>query len=511
MLIPPYSNLTDAVMVHAAERPHSVALIEGTQSLTYGELGALLVRATTFLSRSGVLPGQRTGIAMTNGIDHTIILLALLRMGAEPVELPAEAGAPSVLQVARKFGIRIVLTDPDLKLAAATGGHAAVIEVRIDLDWRAEIAALPADAGAASGLDTLTLITLTGGSTGIPAGAVITHRQWLERIALRQQVLRHFQKGLDQPPPVLIAASPRYTYFLCCMLVQFCDGGALVLLPEYARGIDLLRAVACYRDALCFVTANICRFFLHSSRPGKMLLPNLRLLEFAGQPLSAEEKRVLTTRVTPNFADSFGTGSAGFITTIIGPELLRKPGSVGLPQPGIEIEIVDTNGANLSHGTVGRLRCRGPGFASGMCPEDSATPSPECFRDGWYYTGDLGSLDEDGYLFLHGRIADVVRREGVEVFANDIEMALVAHPSVRDVAVIGRPSQRLGEEIVAFVVSNGPQQHDDLARHCRAALPSDRWPDHVFYIDALPRNAGGKVERLRLRALADARLAQTRP
>jgi acyl-coenzyme A synthetase/AMP-(fatty) acid ligase len=108
---------------------------------------------------------------------------------------------------------------------------------------------------------------------------------------------------------------------------------------------------------------------------------------------------------------------------------------------------------------------------------------------------------------LKGRASDVVRRSGVEIFAGDIEAALLAHPSVRDAAVIGRPSPRVGEEIIAFVVPRGAPQHADLAGHCRAALSAERWPDHVLYIDRLPRNAGGKIERPRLRALADARLA----
>jgi acyl-coenzyme A synthetase/AMP-(fatty) acid ligase len=116
-------------------------------------------------------------------------------------------------------------------------------------------------------------------------------------------------------------------------------------------------------------------------------------------------------------------------------------------------------------------------------------------------------LDGDGYLVLKGRAGDVVRRQGVEIFSGEIEATLLAHPTVRDAAVISSPSAKLGEALVAFVVSGAEPRHEELARHCRMNLPSDRWPDHVFYIDALPRNAAGKIERPRLRALAEARLA----
>ncbi|MFZ3310109.1 MAG: class I adenylate-forming enzyme family protein [Xanthobacteraceae bacterium] len=518
----PEANLTDAVMVHAAARPHAVALVEGPQSLTYGDLGALLVRATTYLRRCGVAPGERTGIAMMNGIDHIIVLLALMRMGAVPVELPAESGTPSVLQVAHKYRIGIVLTDPDLNLDPAGpggggpadgtgGGDAALTQVRINLDWRTEIAALPPDAGAAAGLDTLNLITLTGGSTGIPTGVVNTHRQLLRRVDVWVEGLRPFTHGLDGPPLVLLTAPARYAYFFFGLLAYLCTGGTLVLMPEFARGIDLLRAIAAYPDAFCFVTANICRFFLAAATPGKLLLPRLRLLEWSGQPLMPEEKRAVTQRVTPHVGENYGSAGAGRISNLQREEFAHKAHTVGRPLPGMEVQIVDPAGIPVGRGEVGRLRCRAASLASGPCPEDAATTGPEYFRDGWYYPGDLCSQDDDGYLILKGRGADVVRRQGVDVFTADIEAALMAHPSVRDAAVIGRPSQKRGEEIVAFLVPSGAPQHEDIANHCRAALAPDRWPDHVFYIDVLPRNAAGKVERPRLRILADARLAQNRP
>jgi acyl-coenzyme A synthetase/AMP-(fatty) acid ligase len=498
----PISNVVDAVMQHVAAQPEVPALIEGSYTLTYGELGVMIRRTVTFLRRAGIVPGGRVGIAMANGIDNAVLLLALLRIGAVPVKLPAETGVTPILVTANKYSVRIVISDPDLDLAEAPG----MVQIRIGITWRDELLDLPEDTVSASGLDDLSVLELTGGSTGIPVGVVTTHRQLLRRREVWIQAMQPFSQDLDGPPLVLLAAPARYSYFFTGLVVYLCSGGTLVLMPEYARGIDLLRAVASYRGAFCFATANICRFFLAASSAGKLLLPHLRVLEWSGQPLSAEEKRALLTQVTPNLAENYGAAGAGRISDIQREEFVRKPGTVGRPVPGMEIEIVDDAGIPVSPGAFGRLRCRAESMAKGPCPEDAATAGPEYFRDGWYYPGDLCSQDEDGYLILKGRGADVMRRRGVEIFAGDIESALRAHPSVRDAAVIGRASATIGEEIIAFVVPRGAPRHEDLAQHCRAVLTSERWPDHVFYIDALPQNAAGKLERLQLRALADARL-----
>lgn len=499
----PIANVVDAVMKHVAAQPNVPALIEGSHTLTYGELGIMIRRTVAFLRRAGIAPGGRVGIAMTNGIDNALILLALLRIGAVPVKLPAENGATPIVATAKKYSVRIVLSDPDLDLAEVP----EILQIGIGITWREELLALPEDPFAASGLDELAVLELTGGSTGIPIGVITSHRQLLRRREVWMLAMEPFSKGLKGPPLVLLAAPARYSYFFTGLIVYLCSGGTLVLLPEYARGIDLLRAVASYKDAFCFATANTCRFFLAATSPGKLLLPHLRLLEWSGQPLSAEEKGALLKQVTPNLAENYGAAGAGRISDIQGEEFTRKPGTVGRPVPGMQIEVVDEAGLPVPQGAFGRLRCRAESLATGPCPEDAATAGPEYFRDGWYYPGDLCSQDEDGYLVLKGRGADVLRRRGVEIFAGDIESALRAHPSVRDASVIGRPSSIIGEEIIAFVVARGAPRHEELAQHCRAVLTTERWPDQVFYIDALPHNAAGKVERLQLRALADARLA----
>jgi acyl-CoA synthetase (AMP-forming)/AMP-acid ligase II len=138
----------------------------------------------------------------------------------------------------------------------------------------------------------------------------------------------------------------------------------------------------------------------------------------------------------------------------------------------------------------------------GYCPEDAITGGAEGFREGWYYPGEIATLDSDGYLYLKGRVADMIRRGGVDLFPPEIEEVMASHPSVREVAVVGRPVTGMGEEVIAFVVPRGEAQHEALAEHCRGLLRPEKRPDRVFYMDSLPRLGSGKLDRGKLRKLA---------
>jgi fatty-acyl-CoA synthase len=150
----------------------------------------------------------------------------------------------------------------------------------------------------------------------------------------------------------------------------------------------------------------------------------------------------------------------------------------------------------------GEVRSR-PLKAQARCSESGPPPAGgERIVDGWCYTGDIGHLDADGYLYLKGRGTDIIRRGGIELFAPEIEAVLIAHPGVADAAVVGLPVIGQEDQVVAFIVKRADLVHDDLARHCREQLKPGRWPDRVFYLDALPHIPGGKVNRIRLLEIA---------
>ncbi len=501
---PRWQNLSDPIFHCAQTRPEAPALVEGPETLSYRMLASLIARATVYLHELGIAQGQRVGVALTNSIDHVVLQFALLRIGATLVELGLEDGPEALAAVAQKYRIGTIFTE------AHVAAPPQVRRVRVDVAWRSRLPAAASDHRSPARADELSLIGLTTGSTGIPSGWIVSQRDIFGRVALFAESRYPRRDGMPPPPGKLLLVLPlRFIWSINSMLVQFAVGGPVILLPEYARGADLLRAVASWDDAIISVTPNTCRLFLRAAPEHGLLLPRLRGLETAGQPLYGEEKRAVLTRITPNFHERYGTTAGGFITTLDAAAMIAKPDSVGVPVPGMTVEVVGPSGTPLPSGVAGAVRCR-PVFTRGPCPEDLPRPGGERIENGWCYTGDIGLLDGDGYLYLKGRGTDVIRRGGVEVFAPEIEAVLVAHPAVADAAVIGLPVRGRGDEIVAFIVKRGALDHDEIARHCRERLAPGRLPDRVYYVDALPRIPGGKVNRVRLLEVAGEQAKETR-
>ncbi len=499
-----WQNVSDAVFAHAARHPRAPALIDGPARLDYGALADLVGKAAVHLHDLAIQPGERVGLAMTNSIDHVVLLFALMRIGAVPVELSADDDSAVLAATARRYAIGRIFADPHLPPPPG------IPCVAVDAGWRRRIAAGSGDwRRAAATEDALFAIVLTSGSTGVPAGLMTTHRQFMRRGRVEHDYYAaHLRAAPDRPAHFLLTATLRYAWYFFSLIGQVCAGAAIVILPEYAKPIDFVRAIAAWPDAVCSVTANMCRFFLSAAPPDGPLFPDVRLMTGGGMPLFAAEKQAMLARVTPNFFERYGTAGLGMISCLAPGEMAAKAGSVGRPVPGVALEIVDDDDRVLPAGAAGRIRCRAPTMSLGRCPEDAGAGA-EYFRDGWYYPGEIGALDAEGYLSLRGRAAEAIRRGGVAIYAPEIEEALLAHPGIAEVAVVGRPPADAGgrEEAVAFVVRRGALSHDELARYCRERLAPARWPDRVFYADSLPRLPGGKIDRLRLVALAVQKLA----
>jgi acyl-CoA synthetase (AMP-forming)/AMP-acid ligase II len=492
---PRWQNLSDPIFTHAQTRPEAPALSDGPDSLTYRGLAEFVARASVYLRDLGIGQGERIGIALGNSIDHVILLFALLRIGAVPAELSADDSGEKLAALAQRFGIRAVFTESSKDLPAGITRH------RVMADWRATLARKNGDARAAADGDALELLNLTTGSTGTPSGVIWTHRKFLARSEVRLGT--YYPDGLGGAPPrdMLLTASMRNAWFFLVAIMQIFAGGRLVILPSFGKPIEMVRTIASWKGAICCATANMCRLFLLAAPESGRLFPDLYALEASGLPLFPWEKQAMIARVAENFREGYGTAGIGAISVLLPADMARKPGSVGRPLPMLEVQIVDDSGRMLPAYSYGAIRCRSP-LLSRPCPENGSAPRSEYFRNEWYYPGDIGMLDADGYLYLRGRVADIIRRAGHDVFAPDVEAAIARHPLVAEAAVVGIPSPTVGEEVVAFVVKGGALDHDEIARHCQTVLAPMQRPDRIFYIAALPRLDAGKTDRARLQSLA---------
>jgi long-chain acyl-CoA synthetase len=180
----------------------------------------------------------------------------------------------------------------------------------------------------------------------------------------------------------------------------------------------------------------------------------------------------------------------------------RKLGSTGMPIQGVLVKIVDDAGSELPRGAIGEVCAKGPNVSPGYYENAAATA--EAFRDGWLHTGDLGYLDDDGYLFIVDRKKDLIIRGGLNVYPGDIEHVIRMHPAVHEVAVVGVPDKRLGEEVCAYIVKRPGTElsAEEIISHCQQNLAKYKTPRYVELVDALPRTNIGKVQKRALRERA---------
>jgi acyl-CoA synthetase (AMP-forming)/AMP-acid ligase II len=220
-------------------------------------------------------------------------------------------------------------------------------------------------------------------------------------------------------------------------------------------------------------------------------LQGLNLLFSSGAPLSPAERVEIRDRLCPHFFEYYASTEGGGVSLLTPDDIATHGQTVGRPVFAVEVEVVDAQDNPLPLGETGLLRYRGPACATAYHRDPEA--SAEAFRQGWFYPGDLASLDADGFVTLCGRQKDMIIRAGINIFPSDIEYALNAHPAVAESAALGWPSREFGEEIAAFVVLATACEPEVLLAHARKILPRPKWPRAVFVMDELPRNSGGKV------------------
>ncbi len=491
-LEPQWQNLSDPVFHWAEKTPDATAFIQGPEKVSYGELANLVGKAAVHLDQIGIRAGDRVAISLTNSIDHFILLLGLLRLGATTTEVVYNAERSPSPEFLAKFAVGHIFIEP---VAAPVPG---VPSIKIDAGWRGLIAQCQGDRRHDGDGDSMFTITLSSGTTGQVKGSLTTHRRYFQRMRAYTELFA--EAYATEPPAIFVTtASIAFSTFFRHAISQSFVGGSVAILPRFLFPIDLVKAVAAWDDASCFITSDMCRTLIACAPQRGLLFPRLRLLIGGGGLLHAEEKLAILTRVSANFYEEYGASGFGTISGLAPWEMRERPASVGRAPSCVELQVVDDQGRSLPPRAVGRLRCRGTegsGFAGDVDPAGD-----ENYRQGWYYPGDLAVLDEAGYLFMKGRSADVVRRDGVELYLSEIESIIAQHPAVSEVAVVGvpRPGQR--EELVALIVPRGQPQHEAVAAHCKMRLPQDRWPDRVFYAQSLPKTGGSKLDRAKVKAI----------
>jgi acyl-CoA synthetase (AMP-forming)/AMP-acid ligase II len=481
-------NLADVFADHARTRPHKPALVDGPRTITYGELDPLIRRTANHLRTLGAGPGVLVGSALADNADHMVVILALARLGAPLLPLDIRWTPVEKARVTEFFDAKLILreaNDPPI------GG--AVRDAGLDAAWHTGVAAQGTAGDFPTDGEMPLLLSLSSGTTGIPKGPMVSHARFMARFAIQRKSL-----GFTDDLTYMLATPAYFGAGRSFALGPLNIGATLVLYPPPYTPEDLAAAINEQKIDVTLLVPTTLRKLLEIAKPGEYLLPGLKTLFSTGAMLHPAERREVLARLTPTYINYYGSTEGGGLSVLRPTDPVEADDSVGRTVDSMTVEIVDESDQRVPPGTIGRIRYAGPPVATGFYrnPEASAA----AFRDGYFYPGDLGKLDERGYLYITGRVKDVIIRGGVNIYPEEIEQTLLLHAGVKDCAVVAWPSKARGEDIAAFVVPKTGLQPDaeSLRAWCRDSLASYKIPRGVFFVEDLPRNAFGKVKKTEL-------------
>jgi malonyl-CoA/methylmalonyl-CoA synthetase len=468
----------------AADDPGRPALWSaGTGWASRGRLDAASRRVAGRLGRAGLAAGDRVLVSAATSMDLVVAYLGALRMGLVVVPVNTAYREREVAHIVGDARPRAaIVDDPDRGRWArrAAGGDLLVADPAVDLP---DGDPPPLDG---SRPDDPALLCYTSGTTGAPKGAVLAHGNLLASAEALLLAWRWTQEDR------LVLALPLFHIHGLGVGLHgtLLAGASAVLLPRFE--VDaVLDAARDHRATLFFGVPTMYARLADAPRAGE--LARLRLCVSGSAPLPPTVFARLAERAGQRVLERYGMTET--IMNVSNPyDGERRPGTVGLPLPGVELR--------LAGGDHGEVLLRGPNVFSGYWENQAATA--EAFDDGgWFRTGDLGSFDERGYLRIEGRSKELIITGGFNVHPREVEELLLEHPGVAEVAVVGTPSEEWGEQVTAFVVPadpDAPPDREELLAFTADRLAGFKRPRLVHYVDALPRNALGKVMKHRLRA-----------
>lgn len=523
----------------AARYPSHEAAASGSERISWAVLDEWAHRGAAGLAALGVRPGQRVAILLPNSLAYLVAWHSILRLGATAVPLnpryqpdelrylladseavAAIAFAPLLPAIAALRpalpSLRHVLgtslgplapAAPETPSAAVAPpqGHSVIPFEQWLRDApagpRPWIEHPPVDA------DTPATCLYTAGTTGRPKGALLTHGGLLWNI---DHLLQVFTAG---PEDRFLCVLPMFHSYaqMACVVATMAVGAALVLLPQF-RPDAVMDAIRRERITIFpAVPAYYGAMLAAAPRDTPVDLRPLRLAITGGAAMPLPVLETLERRCGVLVLEGNGPTEAGPVAYVNPERGPRKPGSVGPPIPGASVRIVDDLGRDLPEGDVGEVLVQAPSVMLGYLNRPAETS--EALRDGWLHTGDLGRVDGDGYVFLVDRKTDLIIVGGLNVYPREVEDVLLRHPAVAEAAVVGIPDERRGERVVAFVTPRRDLsiRPADVLKHCRTLLAPYKCPRLVLVVPELEKNAAGKVQKLRLRVLAQQHVAARSP
>jgi len=502
-------SVADISRVHAKDRPDAVALDFRDRTTTYAELDHRTNRVAQGLIGLGQKPGARIGYLGKNCDRYFEVLLGAFKARSVVVGVNWRLAPPEIAYVLNDAGCEVlfvgqeyyataekILPDcPKLKtVIAMDGGHTAWPGFE---SWRD--AQTDTDPLLPVAPDDDVIQLYTSGTTGHPKGVQITNANYLAIF----KCLGEVPIGKYEPDDVVLIAMPLFHVAGVNLgLLTLAQGAHGIVLGD-TDPAEIIRLVETKKITYAFLVPALILFVIQHPTAAGADFSSLKNISYGASPISDEVLLKARQVFGCEFLQVYGlteTTGAGTLLPHDDHDPARgKLRSCGKPAPGHEVRVVDGEGRALPTGEVGEIQIKAPSVMKGYWNKDEATR--KAINEGWFATGDAGFFDGEGYLYIHDRVKDMIVSGGENVYPAEVENAIMGHPAVGDVAVIGVPDPRWGEAVKAIVVKKPGLEADpaDIIAFARERIAGYKLPKSVDFIDVLPRNPSGKVLRKDLR------------
>ena len=500
-------NLAVMLRESARRMPAKTAVILGDATLSYAQLDELSDRLAANLAAAGLAAGDRVGLQLPNIPQFVIAYFGILKAGGVVVPMNVLLKAPEIAFQLENSGARTLITYGGFVDEAAKAAEAAAVtSLYVVGETGSPVSGVPFEALlagdapgsqlAARGPADPAVIIYTSGTTGTPKGAVLSHIGLYMNADIPGRL---FEFSADD---VAVVALPLFHVFALSSIMNTVVllGGTMSLVPRFdpRAVLELMQ-----RDRVSVFMGVPTMFIalLQAVDSADYDLASLRVAVSGGAPIPAEVIDSFESRFGVAILEGYGLSESSSTATFNISVSERKVYSVGKPIWGTSLQIWDEDSRPLPPGAdhVGEVVLRGMNIMTGYYDNPEATA--KAFAGGWFHTGDLGYLDEDGFLFIVDRIKDLIIRGGYNVYPREVEEVLYAHPAVAEAAVIGVPDPKMGEEVRAIVAVKPGQSvtEAELIDFVKERAAAYKYPRTIEFRDSLPKGATGKILKKELR------------
>ena len=481
------------ILTESAERVGDRTAIKlDDAELTYSQLSGSTAHMVGLLREKGLEEGDRVGIMLPNVPYFPVIYFGVLRAGGVVVPMNVLLKEREVAYYLKDSGAKLLFAWHDFAEAAESGAAEAGADCVLVKPGEFEKpvgSAEPDTELADRGADDTAVILYTSGTTGKPKGAELTHANLYTNCKGTARNLAEFSEE-----DVVLGALPLFHSFgqSCGMNAATCLGAMLTMLPRFdpAKALEIIQ-----RDKVTVFQGvpTMYNAMLHLENREDFDASCLRLCMSGGSAMPVELMRGFEEAFDCMILEGYGLSETSPVASFNHPDKERKPGSIGTPIEGVEMKVVDDDGNEVEQGEIGEIVIKGHNIMKGYWERPDATE--ESIKDGWFHSGDMAKVDEDGYFFIVDRKKELIIRGGYNVYPREIEEVLYEHPAVQEAAVVGVPDDALGEEVGAAVVLKQGQQlsEDELRDHVKSEVAAYKYPRRIWFVDELPKGPTGKI------------------